>query len=176
MAPVCIEGQSVNLKYHGCHRHLLVAYVLAVCELMDCATTVFPVVFIFEPQISWLARQHDQLQAPAQLVASHRTGNTAPPNMEIGGVRSDYTEGVPGIGIVNALEIVRAFPTDEGLQSFRDWVNNPDAQALAAAQGKAVEAGTSGDPVIRLFISRLMSTCAWLCLSVHQLCVCALCA
>ena len=56
---------------------------------------------------------------------------------------SDYTEGVPGIGIVNALEIVRAFPTDEGLGDFREWVNNPDAHVLAAAQGKAVAAGES---------------------------------
>ncbi|KAK9806600.1 hypothetical protein WJX73_007536 [Symbiochloris irregularis] len=58
---------------------------------------------------------------------------------------SDYTEGVPGVGIVNALEIVRAFPTDEDLRSFRDWVNIPDAEALAAAQGKAKEPAKEGD-------------------------------
>ena len=54
---------------------------------------------------------------------------------------SDYTEGVPGIGIVNALEIVRAFPTDDDLKGFRDWVNNPDAEALALAQGKGKQPG-----------------------------------
>ena len=32
---------------------------------------------------------------------------------------SDYTEGVHGIGIVNALEIVNAF---QDLAEFRDWV------------------------------------------------------
>lgn len=54
---------------------------------------------------------------------------------------SDYTEGAPGIGIVNALEIVRAFPTDESLKGFREWVDAPDAEALAAAQGKQAEIG-----------------------------------
>ena len=34
---------------------------------------------------------------------------------------SDYTEGVAGIGIVNAVEIVNAFPTEELLVNFR-WV------------------------------------------------------
>lgn len=32
---------------------------------------------------------------------------------------SDYTEGVAGIGIVNAVEIVNAFPTEEMLINFR---------------------------------------------------------
>ena len=32
---------------------------------------------------------------------------------------SDYTEGVAGIGIVNAVEIVNAFPTEELLINFR---------------------------------------------------------
>lgn len=32
---------------------------------------------------------------------------------------SDYTEGVAGIGIVNAVEIVNAFPTEELLVNFR---------------------------------------------------------
>ena len=36
---------------------------------------------------------------------------------------SDYTEGVGGVGIVNALEIVHAFPGLDGLAEFRDWVN-----------------------------------------------------
>ena len=32
---------------------------------------------------------------------------------------SDYTEGVAGIGIVNAVEIVNAFPNEELLVNFR---------------------------------------------------------
>ena len=32
---------------------------------------------------------------------------------------SDYTEGVAGIGIVNAVEMVNAFPTEELLINFR---------------------------------------------------------
>jgi DNA excision repair protein ERCC-5 len=36
---------------------------------------------------------------------------------------SDYTEGINGIGIVNALEILSAFPNGmEGLEEFRDWI------------------------------------------------------
>ena len=34
---------------------------------------------------------------------------------------SDYTEGLPGIGPVTALEIISEFPTNDGLQQFRDW-------------------------------------------------------
>jgi DNA excision repair protein ERCC-5 len=36
---------------------------------------------------------------------------------------SDYTDGVNGIGIVNALEILSAFPNGiKGLEEFRDWI------------------------------------------------------
>ena len=35
---------------------------------------------------------------------------------------SDYTEGVFGVGIVNACEIIGEFPGIEGLRRFRDWV------------------------------------------------------
>lgn len=35
---------------------------------------------------------------------------------------SDYTEGVNGIGIVNALEVLSAFSDFEGLEEFREWV------------------------------------------------------
>ena len=36
---------------------------------------------------------------------------------------SDYTVGVRGIGIVNAMEIQRAFTGERGLHDFRDWVH-----------------------------------------------------
>ncbi|CAA6669033.1 unnamed protein product [Spirodela intermedia] len=39
---------------------------------------------------------------------------------------SDYTEGVSGIGIVNAIEVVHAFPEEDGLKKFREWVESPD--------------------------------------------------
>ena len=43
---------------------------------------------------------------------------------------SDYTEGVRGIGPVNALEVLRAFPGDDGLVAFRDWLHSvlPDPE------------------------------------------------
>lgn len=57
---------------------------------------------------------------------------------------SDYTEGVSGIGIVNALEVVRAFPGAEGLKRFRDWVENPDTEALKEALVAAGGGGRGG--------------------------------
>lgn len=35
-----------------------------------------------------------------------------------------------GIGIVNAIEVVRAFPEEDGLQKFREWVESPDPSIL----------------------------------------------
>lgn len=35
---------------------------------------------------------------------------------------SDYTEGVKGVGIVNATEILQAFPGERGLEELREWV------------------------------------------------------
>ena len=54
---------------------------------------------------------------------------------------SDYTEGVGGVGIVNALEIVNAFPGLDGLAEFRDWVNIAEftgavPRALLASEAK----------------------------------------
>ncbi|PON52043.1 XPG/Rad2 endonuclease [Trema orientale] len=43
---------------------------------------------------------------------------------------SDYTEGISGIGIVNAIEVVHAFPEEDGLQKFRDWIESPDPTIL----------------------------------------------
>jgi hypothetical protein len=47
---------------------------------------------------------------------------------------SDYTEGVAGIGVVNALEVVSAWPGGlPGLQKFKSWLEGPDERLLAAA-------------------------------------------
>lgn len=35
-----------------------------------------------------------------------------------------------GVGIVNAIEIVRAFPEEDGLQRFREWIESPDPSIL----------------------------------------------
>ncbi|XP_057482418.1 DNA repair protein UVH3 isoform X2 [Actinidia eriantha] len=43
---------------------------------------------------------------------------------------SDYTEGVSGIGIVNAVEVVNAFPEEDGLRKFREWIESPDPTIL----------------------------------------------
>lgn len=51
---------------------------------------------------------------------------------------SDYTEGVAGIGVVNALEVLSAWPDGlTGLSQFRAWMEAPDERVLAAA-GEAV--------------------------------------
>ncbi|RIA82650.1 hypothetical protein C1645_743635 [Glomus cerebriforme] len=46
---------------------------------------------------------------------------------------SDYTEGLSGVGVVSAMEILNEFPGEKGLEHFRDWwlevrngTNKPD--------------------------------------------------
>lgn len=34
---------------------------------------------------------------------------------------SDYTTGLPGVGPVVAMELLREFPGDDGLHKFKDW-------------------------------------------------------
>ncbi|KAL0343968.1 UNVERIFIED_CONTAM: DNA repair protein UVH3 [Sesamum angustifolium] len=53
---------------------------------------------------------------------------------------SDYTEGISGIGIVNAIEVVNAFPEKDGLREFREWIESPDPTILGKLD---VEAGGS---------------------------------
>ncbi|GAB2276559.1 hypothetical protein Dimus_011279 [Dionaea muscipula] len=43
---------------------------------------------------------------------------------------SDYTEGISGIGIVNAIEVIHAFPDEDGLSKFREWIESPDPMIL----------------------------------------------
>uniref|UniRef100_J3LL61 DNA repair protein UVH3 n=2 Tax=Oryza brachyantha TaxID=4533 RepID=J3LL61_ORYBR len=53
---------------------------------------------------------------------------------------SDYTEGISGIGIVNAIEVAHAFPEEDGLQKFREWVESPDLTLLGKL---GMESGSS---------------------------------
>ena len=39
---------------------------------------------------------------------------------------SDYTVGIRGVGIVNALEIITAFDSIEALKRFKEWAAAPD--------------------------------------------------
>nr|GMC67255.1 DNA repair protein UVH3 [Ipomoea batatas] len=50
---------------------------------------------------------------------------------------SDYTEGVSGIGIVNAIEVLNAFPEEDGLHKFREWVESPDPTILGKIDGRS---------------------------------------
>ncbi|GAU13075.1 hypothetical protein TSUD_173750, partial [Trifolium subterraneum] len=51
---------------------------------------------------------------------------------------SDYTEGVSGIGIVNAVEVINAFPEEDGFLKFRQWVESPDPTILGRSDAKKV--------------------------------------
>jgi DNA excision repair protein ERCC-5 len=50
---------------------------------------------------------------------------------------SDYCDGINGIGIVNALEIVQCFPMKnnpiEGLTMFSEWLNNFNVDEILGA-------------------------------------------
>lgn len=54
-----------------------------------------------------------------------------------------HMQGCAGVGIVNAMEVVHAFPGEEGLKKFRTWVEAPDA-GLAAAAARAAGRGEGG--------------------------------
>lgn len=52
---------------------------------------------------------------------------------------SDYTDGIRGIGIVNATEVVTAYPGSDGLEGFKKWVQafNLTEEAQRVADKKA---------------------------------------
>jgi len=39
---------------------------------------------------------------------------------------SDYTLGIKGVGIINAMEILNVFENEEALKRFKEWANVPD--------------------------------------------------
>lgn len=58
---------------------------------------------------------------------------------------SDYTTGVRGVGVVNSMEILEAFPGENGLQEFKDWTekvtvldDEPEEEDMKGATLKAV--------------------------------------
>jgi len=63
---------------------------------------------------------------------------------------SDYTDGVHGVGIVNAMEVISSFTEDAGgLQAFSTWVRGwrNDADAGAPVAGEDAGEGAEGaDP------------------------------
>jgi len=50
---------------------------------------------------------------------------------------SDYTEGLPGIGPVTALEILSEFPSASGLQEFKDWWSSVQVNSQPPAAEKS---------------------------------------
>ncbi|KDO25852.1 hypothetical protein SPRG_08796 [Saprolegnia parasitica CBS 223.65] len=53
---------------------------------------------------------------------------------------SDYTDGIHGVGVVNATEIVHAFPGLDGLREFKAWVHDFDLAAQLKPLPKLSEA------------------------------------
>lgn len=49
---------------------------------------------------------------------------------------SDYTPGIAGVGVVNAVEIVSSFPGYDGLIEFEKWVNGIDEDIIALVKEK----------------------------------------
>ncbi|KAI8100822.1 hypothetical protein M9434_005207 [Picochlorum sp. BPE23] len=49
---------------------------------------------------------------------------------------SDYTPGIAGVGVVNAVEIVSSFPGYDGLIEFEKWVNGIDEDIVALVKEK----------------------------------------
>jgi DNA excision repair protein ERCC-5 len=60
---------------------------------------------------------------------------------------SDYTEGISGIGIVNAMETIATFPTLEDLKSFREWLESPDIEAFRAVKNAAKKRGSGASAI-----------------------------
>lgn len=58
---------------------------------------------------------------------------------------SDYTDGVPGVGPVLAMELLKEFPGEEGLHRFKDWWRK-----VQSGRDSAEESGT---PFRKRFVS-----------------------
>ena len=58
---------------------------------------------------------------------------------------SDYTAGIAGVGVVNAVEIMSTFPGYEGLIEFEKWVNGIDDDIVALVSEGRSSRGTTTD-------------------------------
>jgi len=61
---------------------------------------------------------------------------------------SDYTDGVRGIGIVNAMEVMQAFPEIEneaGLKEFAKWVRQVHVDDISGGESSKFEPGSAKD-------------------------------
>lgn len=53
---------------------------------------------------------------------------------------SDYTEGIAGIGIVNAMETLHVYPTVDSLTDFKEWLDSPDYERFEPMGKRAAKA------------------------------------
>lgn len=62
---------------------------------------------------------------------------------------SDYTSGIRGVGVVNSMEILEAFPGERGLEEFREWTKK--VTVFDEEPEDSIMKGTSQDAVRRRF-------------------------
>ena len=77
---------------------------------------------------------------------------------------SDYTEGVHGVGIVNAVEILAAFPGEQGLADFAHWQTSVDRAAeleVLADQRLSAAARRKLDPQTRFMLEHRSGRRRW---------------
>ena len=55
---------------------------------------------------------------------------------------SDYTEGIGGVGVVNAMELVSAFRSLDDLRAFKRWFNTPASEVLLSSHETAEAAAS----------------------------------
>ena len=67
---------------------------------------------------------------------------------------SDYTPGISGVGIVNAVEIMSTFPGYKGLVEFEKWVNGIDEDIIAMVTEKQSSESSSNVQQIKEFKSK----------------------
>lgn len=76
----------------------------------------------------------------------------------------DYTDGVKGVGIVNAMEIIEAFPMSpdvkEGLRKFRTWLDGFDPLDVSVSCSNDIE-GLTG--LQRFHASHKSARLRWIC-------------
>lgn len=64
-----------------------------------------------------------------------------------------------GIGIVNAIEVVNAFPEEDGLHKFREWIESPDPTILgkfdrSSQAGEVKKSTDSTEEIKQIFMEK----------------------